>query len=367
MTQANPVEQLQAQLYDIFSLTSVTVGKQPPDVITFRGRLLLDSEDAYRRLRPRFESLQYTPAFRREQAQDVIIALPGVAQIGESNRWINLVLFLLTVASTLFVGGSTLSGFDWTQGILYSATIMLILGAHELGHYFTARYYGEAATLPYFIPMPFSLGGTMGAFIRLKAPHVTRRSIFDVGLAGPLAGLVFAVPLLFIGLAMSDVKSFAEIRTLYPAGSTFQEGNSILYAIAKYAVFGKWLPSAIEDVWLSPVASAAWLGLLVTALNLLPASQLDGGHVAYALLGARARQLSRLMVIAMIVLAAALFYFRLPFENWIIWGLLIAFIGVSHPPPLNTIAPLDAKRKIVGVLSWLLFILIFTPIPVTPT
>jgi membrane-associated protease RseP (regulator of RpoE activity) len=363
ITNETLIEQLRLQLGDVFSIESITIERQAPQAITFRGQLLIDSEKAFAHVRPRFESFGYTPTFTHERAQDVVRALPGRVQVRDSNPWINLVLFVLTVASTMFVGGSTLGGFDWRAGFLYATTLLTILGAHEFGHYFMARYYKAPVTLPYFIPMPLGFG-TLGAFIRLKAPFVTRKSIFDVGLAGPLTGLVFTIPLLFIGLALSEVKTFEEIRAVY-GNNVFQEGNSILYALTKFIIFGKFLPNTVEDVWLSPVASAAWLGLLITSLNLLPASQLDGGHVAYALLGERARSLSWICLGGLLALAIGLFFSRFDGSNWLIWVVFIYAIGVGHPPPLNDIAPLGKARKIIGILSWVLFLLIFTPIPIS--
>jgi membrane-associated protease RseP (regulator of RpoE activity) len=365
------IEQLRMQLVEVFAVNSITMAKQPPDAIIFRGQLLMDSEKAFAHVRPRFEPLGYTPTFTRERDEDVIKALPGLVQVRDSNPRINLLLFVLTVASTIYVGGEHLEGFRWFDGILYAATLLTILGAHEFGHYFMARYYQAPVTLPYFIPMPIGLG-TMGAFIRLKAPFVTRKSIFDVGLAGPIAGLIFAVPLIFIGLALSDVKSFVEInaelarlKQLFPDTlvGVSQEGNSIFYAVAKFLVFGKFLPNGVEDVWLSPVASAAWLGLLVTSLNLLPAGQLDGGHVAYAMLGEQARYLSWASIVGLLALTAGLFIFRLNYPGWLLWAGLIYWIGIGHPAPLNELAPLGTPRKIIGVLSWVLFIVLFTPIP----
>ncbi len=370
------ISQLRNHLRDVFAVDSVTISQRQPESITFRGRLMTDSDFAFATVRPRFETLGYTPTLTRANGQDVFTALPGLVRVRESNPWINLILFLLTIVTTVISGGSTLSEncraiFRLDEGVLFSASLLLILGAHELGHYFVARYYHAPVTLPYFIPVPPGFGlGTLGAVIRLKAPFVNRKSLFDVGIAGPLAGLVFAVPLLFIGLSLSKV-----MPPTCP-NQTIQEGNSIVYAVAKLIVYGKFLPSNGEDVILSPVAFAAWIGLFVTALNLLPAGQLDGGHVAFALLGRRARLLGTLTVILLAALALPVLLpapldlsflirgLRYPgYVGWFVWVAFIYLTGLSHPIPLNSISDLGTGRQLLGVFSWLLFVVLFTPLP----
>jgi membrane-associated protease RseP (regulator of RpoE activity) len=264
------------------------------------------------------------------------------------------------------------SGFNVVDGSLFAISILTILGAHELGHYFVARYYKAPVTLPYFIPLPIlSPMGTLGAVIKLKAPFVNRRSLFDVGIAGPLAGLVFAVPILLIGLSMSTVG-----RCPVP-GQCMQEGNSLFYSFAKYLVLGKFLPAGDIDVQLSPVAWAGWVGLFVTAINLLPAGQLDGGHVIFALFGKRAAVLARITVVCLAILALPallptpldLSFLGVPglnypgYGGWIVWVGLIYLTGVNHPVPLNDISGIGNGRKALGLLSIVLFILLFTPLP----
>ena len=177
---------------------------------------------------------------------------------------------------------STIWCFELWRGLPYTIAILLILGSHELGHYFAARHHKLAVTLPYFIPAPFiSLIGTFGAFIQLREPMRNRKVLLDVGAAGPLTGLVFAIPILLIGLATSQV------GPIQPGGMV--EGNSLLYALAKIIVFGRFLPNGSVDVYVNQLAWAGWTGLLVTALNLIPIGQLDGGHILYSLIGERAR------------------------------------------------------------------------------
>lgn len=379
------IEQLQRQLRDVFSVNSFTVLKprggnrarfQRPaannanplmtepaqtgcEAIAFRGKLLTDSDAAFSAIRPRFESLGFTPTLERDHDQDVVTALPGIIQVRESNPLVNLILFLVTVVTTFLTGALNQSGFNPIDGVFFSVSMLTILGAHELGHYFVARYYKAPVTLPYFIPMPplISPIGTLGAVIRLKAPFVNRKSLFDVGIAGPLAGLVFAVPILFIGLAMSPV------GTCPVPGQCFQEGNSLFYAFAKYVVFGRFLPANGIDVQLSPVAWAGWVGLFVTALNLLPAGQLDGGHVTFALLGRNARWLGWATIVILAILSLPLGSLYPGYQGWLIWVALIYLTGVDHPIPLNDISDLGLGRTLLGIGAWLIFILLFTPLP----
>ncbi len=369
------VNQLRSALGEVFSVESSTIARTKPEAVIFRGKLLTDSDSAFDKIRPRFESAGFTPQLERTDGSDVVTAMPGIVRVQESNPLINLVLFVLTVAAVFITGGyyGADTGFSVLNGVLFSASLLTILGAHELGHYFVARYYNAPVTLPYFIPLPLiSPIGTMGAVIRLKAPFVNRKRLFDVGVAGPLAGLVFAIPILFIGLSMSPVGP----AIACPPGAGCQEGNSIVYALAKYMVFGKFLPSGGQDVLLSPVAWAAWVGLFVTALNLLPAGQLDGGHVAFALFGRYARFAGWATVAVLFVLAVpsiigfpinlsfispGLFYPG--YLGWFVWVALIYLTGVNHPVPLNDISDLGVGRRILGVAAIIIFILLFTPLP----
>ncbi len=365
------IAQLRGALGDVFSVESSTVTRTKPEAIIFRGKLLSDSDSAFEKIRPRFESLGFTPQMEHADGRDMVTAVPGIVHAQPSNPLINLVLFLATVVTTFLTGAMSENDFNIVNGILFSASILLILGAHELGHYFVARYYNAPVTLPYFIPMPpfISPIGTLGAVIRLKAPFVNRKRLFDVGIAGPLAGLVFAVPILFIGLATSSVGPCPQ------PGACLQEGNSLFYALAKFLVFGRMLPSGTLDVQLSPVAWAGWVGLFVTALNLLPAGQLDGGHIIFALLGRNARRVGWVTVVVLFVLAlpALLFPINLSFiaaglfypgyTGWLVWVAMIYFTGVNHPVPLNDISDLGVGRRVLGVIAIIIFILLFTPLP----
>jgi len=297
---------------------------------------------------------------------------------GTSRTWLNGLLFVLTILTLCYAGLSWSANFlaaGATPGpgplvppdqvlhdprlfrlsALYAAVLMTILVGHELGHYLTCRRYGVPATLPYFLPGPPFLG-TFGAFIRIKAPVLFKRQIFDVGASGPLAGFVLAVPALAAGLALSRV------APLVPSGETIYFGEPLLFKLMARLFHGP-IPAGSEII-LHPVGWAAWVGLLVTALNLIPIGQLDGGHVAYALLGRRARLLSRVMIAFLAVMGV---FFHLT------WLILAAFILVfefrskmrlRHPPVFDEDAPLGRKRTILAVILALIFVLSFVPDPV---
>jgi membrane-associated protease RseP (regulator of RpoE activity) len=334
--------------------------------------------------------LGYTPLFRKEGDDHVVLAVAGLNNPPPSNVGINIVLFALTVVSVLYTGASYgLTGSlpnslpEWLGFILsgwpFLVTMLGILLAHELGHYFAARYHKVAVTLPYFLPLPLiSPFGTLGAVIRLKAPPTNRRVLLDIGIAGPLAGLVIALPVLIYGLATSPVTPIPPV----PPGQFLQiEGNSILYATFKRLILGQWLPAPADfggippllymlrfyltgrpmpvggtDVFLNSIAWAGWAGLLVTGLNLIPAGQLDGGHALYVLIGRRARQVLP-FVIAVLV---ALGFF---WTGWFLYAALIYFMGRIHAEPLDQITEVDPVRKALAVLVLVIFVLIFTPVP----
>ena len=284
---------------------------------------------------------------------------------------LHLFLFVLCcVTTTLSIG---LWSFDpalpWAEAIwvvlsnggMYSATLMTILLAHEMGHYFCARRHRVEVSLPYFLPgPPFISFGTFGAFIRMERSVKEPKALIDIGLGGPLAGLAVAIPALLLGLSLSEIEPLELLR-----GGLF-EGNSLLYLGLKWLALGP-IPKG-HDVSLHPMAFAGWMGLLVTSLNLFPVGQLDGGHIAYALLGpSKGRYLARAVFGGLIGLAIGLVFFEAQFM-WVIWAGLIAFIGVEHPPlGPDAARPLDRTRKGLGYLSLALFGLTFTPIPISDT
>ncbi|HEV8385980.1 MAG TPA: site-2 protease family protein [Candidatus Acidoferrales bacterium] len=299
-------------------------------------------------------------------------------------------LFLLTVISTLAVGAQFAvayannqapfsSGFDLfgfyaqvaTQpgllllGLPFSFTLLGILLAHELGHFYACRFYGIAASYPYFIPAP-TLIGTMGAFIRIRSPIVNRKALFDVGLAGPVVGFLFALPALALAIAYSKVIPAAQVNTTIFWGHPLLE--RLLAAVLRPGV-------PVENIFLHPVGRAAWVGLFATALNLIPAGQLDGGHIVYSVASERHRQISLAVAATLILLGGpallASFGVRVPHElanqwpGWGFWGLLLLSLGFRHPPLLDRWEPIDAQRRVWAVVALAIFALCFMPIPFT--
>ncbi len=356
--QYSTVEFLTHAIRDLFVVEDVTMDFPERGHVRLRGQLLVDLADKYDELRARFEQFGFTPLVRAgEDRRPMILALPTVFE-PKPAQWItNLILFILTIGSTLFVGAQQ-EGIVVTSittllaGWKFSASILLILGAHELGHYFAARYHHVPVTLPFFIPIP-TIFGTMGAFIRIKEPVKNKRALLDIGVAGPLAGLVFAVPILLYGLVTSPV-------SVLPAGGYILEGNSLLYALVKIVTFGEFLPANGIDVSLNSFAWAGWAGLFVTGLNLLPVGQLDGGHMAYVLFGKQARILFWPVIAALV--AVSLF---IGTGTWWVWIALLFFFGRNHAVPLDDYTPLDPRRRAIAIFALIVFVFTFVPSPIT--
>jgi membrane-associated protease RseP (regulator of RpoE activity) len=380
----------------IFRVDDITFGDPDRDfIVRYRGQLISDdSAGAYDQLSAALHPYGATPLFRvdDQDGRHLIYIKKGVIESKPSNSTINIILFILTVIAVIMAGmgfgdaDQILAAQDaWEQtkiailtgGIPFALTLLTILLFHEFGHYFAARYHKTNATLPYFIPLPIiGILGTMGAVIVWKEPPRNRRVLFDVGVAGPLSGLIVTIPLLYLGLSLSRLDQI----TLSPVGS-FIEGNSLLYLIMKFVVFGQWLPAPIDyaglspmffwikyfftgqpiplggtDVMIGPVAFAAWAGLLVTAMNLIPAGQLDGGHIAYVLLGSKTRYLLPIMILIIGILA--IFW-----NGWWMFIAVLLLFGRAHPEPLDQITQIDPTRRALALCMILVFILVFIPIP----
>jgi membrane-associated protease RseP (regulator of RpoE activity) len=232
-------------------------------------------------------------------------------------------------------------------GLPFSLTLLTILLAHEFGHFLTARYYLVDATLPFFIPAP-TLIGTLGAFIRIRSPILSKRVLFDIGIAGPLAGFVALVSPLVAGVALSKV-----IPGIGHSGDLVF-GTPLIIRMVEWVRF----PGVpVEDIYLHPVARAAWVGLLATALNLLPIGQLDGGHIVYAFLGERTKNLSRLFIFILVLMGIFITY------SWLVWAVLLFFFGMRHPAIVDPY-PLGRLRTRLAVAALVIFILSFTAAPV---
>ena len=385
-----------ALIKTVFDIQSVTVGG-PQQLYLWRyiGHLKSDdSEAAYDQLARELKPQGMIPLFREVDQDQVIIIVnePPERKIG--SIWVNILLFALTVLSVMFTGAQfsdtgmtdpfqlSLVGFLkflW-QGWPFAVGLLSILLAHEFGHYLVGRAHSEKVTLPYFIPLPFSAFGTMGAFINMKEVPRNRKHLLDIGMAGPLIGFVVAVVVLFIGLSLS---SLGPIETVLPDGYVhFIEGNSLLYLGAKYLTFGKLLPQPVSygdvtpffywvryfftgspaplgglDVTIHPVAWAGWAGLFVTAMNLIPAGQLDGGHILYVLFGKKVAQWVYPFIIGSLI---TLGFF---WNGWWLWGAMIFLFGRQYAEPLDQITKIDRKRKWLGALALLVFFLTFIPVP----
>jgi membrane-associated protease RseP (regulator of RpoE activity) len=284
--------------------------------------------------------------------------------------WLHAALFGLTILTTTLVGANHYAGFlsDFLAtrtlplsrtelvfgGFWYSATILAILGAHELGHYIACRFYNVDASLPFFLPAPV-LTGTLGAFIRIREPIPSKRILFDIGVAGPFAGFAVALPALLIGLSLSRVVPIP------PDFTGLSLGEPLLFRGASWLLWGT-APDGYS-LNLHPMAFAAWFGLLATALNLIPIGQLDGGHISYAVLGRRSTIVTKASVASALVLT----YFS---RSWLVWtGLMVVMIavyGADHPPLRDEDVALDRGRVWLALLALAVLILCFTPAPIEP-
>jgi membrane-associated protease RseP (regulator of RpoE activity) len=265
--------------------------------------------------------------------------------------WIHIVLFLATLASTTYVGRTTT---DWTSGLWYSLPILIILTAHEFGHYVACRIHKVDATLPFYIPAPFlALTGTLGAVIKIREPFPNKRALFDIGVAGPIAGFVMLIPFLWWGIAHSQVAAIDH------SGGSFSLGEPLLLKFFSRLSFGRLSPDT--DVMIHQTGFAAWFGMLATALNLMPFGQLDGGHIAYAAFGRKARYVSMATLGIMVLLTIWSL-------SWIAMTIMMAamavLLGFGHPHVIDEHEPLDRERTLVAILAVIIFVICFTPVPI---
>ena len=295
--------------------------------------------------------------------------------------FLNLLLFLVTLLSTMLVGAG-LSGVEpeallkepvnIIKGFPFSLSLMIILLSHEFSHYFASKRHGVQATLPYFIPFP-NIIGTLGAFIKMKSPIITRSALIDIGASGPIVGFIVSVIAAIVGLQMSEVAQVPKSSGL------FSFGDSILFYYLYRLVIGVIPPG--QDIILHPIAFAGWIGLFVTAINLLPVGQLDGGHIAYALGGGKVHKRTSMTVFAVLLslgLTKFIIYGNLfpvsidlrsyadqyLWEWWAVWAGILLFFGLKHPPVLHWETPLDPRRRFIGLLTFIIFIITFIPVPI---
>ena len=279
----------------------------------------------------------------------------------------HVLLFLLTLATTTYVGAGHYQAFaqnfgrreadvDLLAGLWYSGTLLLILGAHEMGHYLYCRRYQVDATLPYFLPAPLPLTGTLGAVIRIREPFPTRTVLFDIGVAGPIAGFVVLVPALFYGLTLSEV-----VQNPPESDTLLSLGEPLLFQWATHLVFGD-LPQG-QTLNMHPMVFASWFGMLATALNLLPFGQLDGGHITYATLG----RLSTPISVATVGVAVIMTFVS---TSWLFMTVMmlvmLLVLGPRHPRVLYEYEPLGPGRRIIALAALVILAICFTPVPIEP-
>lgn len=378
----------------VFRIRDITEGEKADGyILRYRGTLTIPSIDAHKQISDPLHKMGLTTMLRRQNDGSVAIQLASSPAVRSTGKvWGNVVLFLFTTISVLYTGMAYtepqfLAGLAdqgqiiWASflhgGLPFAFSLLGILLAHEFGHYFAARYHQTRATLPYFLPFP-TLLGTLGAVIIWKDVPRNKRVLFDVGIAGPLAGLVVSIPIVLYGLSISSLGPIHNV----PGG--FIEGNSLVYLLSKFAIFQKVLPEPLDygtagmigywvkyfftgqpaiiagtDVFISPVAMAGWAGLLVTSLNLIPAGQLDGGHVIGALAGEHKGKLLPFIILGLGLLG---FYW----SGWWLWTLLLVLTGNRSMELLDDVTDLDRKRKAMAILLIFIFILVFIPVPLIP-
>ena len=371
---------LVARVFHIEDVTTLDPAEER--LLRYRGRLLDDdSVSAYDQLAASLNPHELTPLFRLEQGEQVIYITKSPPEQKPANPWVNIILFVLTVFSVMFAGATPEGPLpaDASGQLLallksiftgwpFALSLMGILLAHEFGHYLVSRYHKTPATLPYFIPFPLPPLGTMGAAILMKGVPKNKRILFDIGVAGPIAGMVVAIPVLILGLHLSKIDTLFEGNSLFylgakylifgrllPAPASYQGVNPLLYWV-RYFFTGQPIPIGGLDVTIHKIAFAGWAGLLVTALNLVPAGTLDGGHVVHSLFGDKA---SKAFPYIIGILAVLGFFWY----GWWLWAFLLFWLGRVNAETLDQITPLDPKRRAVAIFVIILFVLVFTPVP----
>ncbi|HEY0792896.1 MAG TPA: site-2 protease family protein [Chthoniobacterales bacterium] len=358
-------EQLRTLAQELQPILATKGWKAIGDVAQFDGVLRLNPPEALQHINQTIAPARlqgFLTEGEHGHARVTLVPVDRVSLPAKAPNWgVHVILFLLTFVTTTWAGAlhQGVNLLDqpsrFAAGLPYSVGLLLILGGHEFGHYFAARRHRIQVTPPYFIPAPFALG-TFGAFINLRGRVPDRRALFDVAVAGPLAGLVFAIPALLVGLRHSRV-------IVEQAGSVWTQAGVEIGSSFLMAILSKWAlgPAAAEGhaLLLHPLAFAGWLGLLLTALNLLPIGQLDGGHLAHALFGSR--QSHTISVVALFALfALALFVW----PGLMMWAFIVYFLaGTRDAPAANDLTPLDPFREVVGCFAFALLALILVPVP----
>jgi membrane-associated protease RseP (regulator of RpoE activity) len=341
------------RVFDIYEIQS------SGGALYFYGTPKTDTENLMSELWVPLQHFGFECTLKYELGEHILLISPEKKQ--KEKTWVNLVLFIATFFTTMVYGalmfGVDLKNEPWHlfRGLSFTLAIMAVLGSHEMAHYITARLHGMKTSLPYFIPFPTFIG-TMGAVIRYKGPVPSRKALFDVGVAGPLAGLIVSVLVTFIGLSLE----MPVVKNL-PGTYMFDLGLPPLFVLIQSIV-------GFTGENLHPVAFAGWVGMFVTLLNLLPAGQLDGGHILRAMLGKKAEKISFLMPrILFLIGLYVIYWLKDDGLIWIFWGFLLWVFSVAgHPAPMHDKVELDKKRILLGIITFILGLLCFTLIPFKP-
>lgn len=346
-------EELAEKISQVFSIYDI---QHENGNIFFFGIPREDMRAIYQKLWHVFAEKNYQLSVKYELGEHMLIASPFAP--AHERRWINVVLAIATFITTMvvysfFFGANPINNLsDVLQGIPFAIAIMTVLGAHEAGHYLVAKKHGMHTSLPYFIPFP-SIIGTMGAIIKHRGPIPSRKALFDVGVSGPLIGLFVSIIVTVIGLLLPPIQRIPD-----------SDHQALLGIPLLFEFIASIVPTSESSV-MHPVAFAGWVGMLVTALNLIPAGQLDGGHVLRAMLGEKASHVSTIMPFLLISLGFYVTYF----QNrdgflWVLWGLFLSFFAAAgHPKPLNDEVPLGKGRMALGILAFILGLLSLTLVP----
>lgn len=352
---AAEVESIKAAVSQLFPVYDVKVNFDTLIFYVTPNQQSLDKD--FEKLRLDLKARKLVPILRYQGGEHTI-SVVRMPEMRTRGLWLNIVLLAVTIATTIYAGAYLWSSYDgnndmWVLenylwgALFFALPLMTILGTHELSHYIAAKRCGVAASLPFFIPSIPPLG-TFGAFISMRDPMPDRRSLVKIGAAGPIGGLLVTIPVSLIGLWLTSMGE--------PTSGAVGDGGAIAVMIQPLYELLEYIMPLPENVSMHPTAFAAWVGFFVTAINLLPAGQLDGGHVARGLFGEKARYLSYATVLLLLVLG-------LSYTGWLIFAVLIVFLGIKHPAPLNDITKLDLRVKVLGIATLLILLVTFSPIP----
>ena len=339
-------------LEEIMNIREVIISRR---FLTFRGDFSIPVKNAFSWMKERLHHMNYAPVLTRYLNIYEVRVLPEVHPT-PSNPLINVALFILTLGSTLFVGAQ-MAGVNIIaqphrigSGIPFACSILSILVVHEFGHYTMSRYHGVKATLPYFIPAP-TIIGTFGAIIKTKSYIPDKKSLLDIGAAGPICGFITAVVALIVGLSRSEVVDLKPLT----GGGALEFGDSLIVVFMTYLIKGP-LPEG-KTVLIDPIGFAGWVGLLITAFNLMPIGQLDGGHILYALIGRWHSLVAKLSIGGLLVMGFL-------WQGWYIWAFLVLILGYNHAPPMDDVTPLNPGRRTIALAAILIFVVCLVPEPI---